>query len=155
MANLFGELMGAAMGSGDSGSGSLVSTILGSNSPLSGILGMVMGQGSPTATTQNMIAPVVKGVAQKLGLPPAIAGIATAFVVSKLGSGQSAGGGGMGGPLNGLLDQVAGGQQVDLKALSANPMAKELAGMAGLKEDVAATGIESVLRGLVSQVGKL
>ncbi len=154
MANLFGELMGAAMGAGKSNP--LVDGILGGNSPLSGILGMVMGQGSPTSTTQNLIAPVVQGVAQKLGLPPAIAGIATAFVVSKL-SGQSAGsgGGGMGGPLAGLLDQVAGGQQIDAKALSAHPMAKELAGIAGLKEDVAASGIQSVLSGLINQVGKL
>ena len=153
MANLFGELMDAAAG----GQGnSLVAGILGSNNPLSGILGMVMGQGSPTATTQNMIAPVVKGVAEKLGLPPAIAGIATAFVVSKLGGSQSStGGGGMGGPLSGLLDQVAEGQQVDLKALRANPMAKELASMAGLKEEVVATGIQSVLSGLLNQVGKL
>jgi hypothetical protein len=48
------------------------------------ILGAIMGGGSPTLESDSFLAPIVTGLAEKLGLPPQVAQAVVAFVLGKL-----------------------------------------------------------------------
>ncbi len=128
---------------------------------LGDILGAILGSGgaldSAGATTdsgalniETLFAPIINGLAAKLGLPPALAQAVVAFVVSKLLTGQTASaqqtqqaqGGGLN--LDGLLDQMRSDQGVSSSYLKRTGMAQELAQQAGLDPKTAAKSLQEV-----------
>ncbi|RME43476.1 MAG: hypothetical protein D6791_15325, partial [Chloroflexi bacterium] len=106
------------------------------------------------------------GVAEKLGLPPAIAQMMVAFVVGKLMSGLMSGGGPLeagagsrqpagqqGFDLDGLLEQMGSGSGLDPNYLQETGMPEELSRQTGLDPDTATMGLKEVLEMLGGALG--
>jgi len=130
------------------------------------ILGAIMGAGSPAMESDSFLAPIVTGLAEKLGLPPQIAQTVVAFVLGKLmgqrlqpgmdmglastGSGaseyQSA-------SLEDVVQRLNSGQRVTGSAIRDAGLAEELAAHTGLDRATAEASLKQVLNELGTQLG--
>jgi hypothetical protein len=126
------------------------------------ILGAVLGGGSMGIGTSPLLAPIANLLANKLGLPPAIAQAVVAFVLAKLMSGSGGGvpAGRMGlveeGPgMQDLLERAGSGQHLDKRTLAATGLPEELAQHTGLNVDTATQSLQQTLELLGPAVGSL
>jgi len=130
------------------------------------ILNAILGGGGANVGANSFLAPIVNGLAQKLGLPPAVAQTVVAFVLGKLmtglaggGSPLGAGGGGrqpagqQGLDLDGLLEKMGSGSGLDPAELHDTGMPEELSRHTGLDPDTAAAGLKEVLEMLGGALG--
>ena len=182
LADLLGGILGggASQGAGSAGDlGDLLEGILGGGGPQRGsraqpagtgdmgdVLNAILGGGSADLGANSFLAPIVSGLAEKLGLPPAVAQMVVAFVIGKLmagltsgGSPLGAGGGGrqpagqQGFDLDGLLEKMGSGSGLDPNELHDTGMPEELSRHTGLDRDTAALGLKEVFEMLGGALG--
>ena len=160
-----GQMLGSLLGGGAQGStpsmGAPASTPQGTTG-IGDILGAVLGGGSTSIGASPLLAPIADLLAQKLGLPPAIAQAVLAFVLAKLVSGSSGGGpaGRMdlvpeGPGMQDLLVQASSGQRLDKLTLASTGLPEELAQHTGLDVDTASKSLQQALKLLGPAVGGL
>jgi hypothetical protein len=129
------DLMGAVSGAGSAG-------------PM-GVLGGLLG-GQSNNPMASLLAPVTNGLAAKLGIPPAIASMATGFLINKMFGGsapqQAPNGGGFG--LENLLSVMNNGGKGADDLLSKSGLVQEFAGHAKIDDKQAS----SALGGLVGML---
>jgi hypothetical protein len=99
-----GDLLGGLLGGSQGGA-----------SGVNGILGAMLGGGGSAMESNSFLAPIISGLAEKLGLPPQIAQTVVAFVINKLLSGGLGSGGAPGVAAAG--DEPAGQQGLDLEQI--------------------------------------
>jgi len=109
-----GSLMGSGGAQGTQGGdvlGSLLGGLLGGGVPQG-------GQQMPTAsagiTSNSFLAPIVHGLAQKLGLPPAIAETVVSFALTQL--------------LNSLMNRASTGREMGMQSFDSSQRALQVAG---------------------------
>jgi hypothetical protein len=153
-----GDLLGGILGGGQGRSATAPSS-----GGLEDILGGILGGSSVGGN--SFLGPIISGLAEKLGLPPAIAQMVVSFVLSKLLSGTlqqgavaQAGGAvkakpvsAQGYDLDHLLESMSSGQDVDSGFLQSSGMAKELAQQTGLDKDKAERSLQEAFRMLGGQ----
>lgn len=141
MGDMLGALLGGAGGAqGSGGIGSLLGTFL--------------GGGGAGAQAGSPLAPMVSGLAEKLGLPPEVAQMVVSFVLDKLLSGERGGDAALasrsgsaalaGQDLDDLLAQMSRGGGIDASLLESTGMTAELAEQTGLDPDTAAASLQEV-----------
>jgi hypothetical protein len=173
LADLLGGMLGGGATPGAGGSEDLLQGLLGGPQGAGGmddLLGAVLGGGGAQTGSQASLAPMANAIAEKLGLPPEVAQMVIAFVLSKLASG----GGEAAKPatsrpgqrrrgkrprpenlnLGSLLNQTRTGQNLDQSHVRASGMHEELARQTGLDADTAARSLEEVLKLLGGQPGQ-
>ena len=151
MNDIIGQILGGAGGA--TTGNSAADSVLKGGGPLSGILGSILSGGGSSVTT-GIVGSVVKSVIDKLGLPPIVAQIATAFVVSKIAGDKTAP---AGAPQSGILDvlgSLAGGGTVNTQSPQVGNILKDLTAVTGMKQEQAAGGLESILGGLLKAVAQ-
>ena len=128
---------------------------LGRTQPSPGAPGGILG-GASSLGTNSFLAPLINELAERLGLPPAIANAVVSFVLSKLLSG-SLGGAGSAGPsrtapsqpqgldLDHLLETVGTGGQFEPSYLRSTGMVDELAQQTGIDQNTAIESLQEVL----------
>ncbi len=115
-----GDLMGAVTGAGSAG-------------PM-GVLGGLLG-GQSNNPMASLLSPVINGLAAKVGLPPAIASMATGFLLNKMFGGSTPAAGGAGGfGLESLLGVMNNGGKGADDMLSKSGLVKEFATHAKIDE---------------------
>jgi hypothetical protein len=167
------DLLGGLLGGGtSSGAGDLAGMLGGDSSEqgdsMAAISGDILGGGGAGMGSNDLLAPIVDGISEKLGLPPNIARMIVAFVVGKLLSGQSGAGaasasisgqplyadsaqpGGL--ELGDLLNQLGSGRSLDADYLQSAGMNEELAQQTGLDPDTATRGLQEVFNVLGGQM---
>ena len=186
LADLLGGLLGGGTSSGTadlagmSGGGSsqqgdsmtALAGLLGGGSQQEDSMGAISGGllgGSGAGTGSNdLLAPIVNGISEKLGLPSDIVRMILAFVIGKLLSGQSGTGaasasisgqpphadsaqsGGL--DLGSLLNQLGSGRGIDADYLQSTGMTEELAQQTGLDPDTATRSLQEVFNLLGGQM---
>ena len=167
--DLLGGILGGGTGSASSGG-------------LGGILGGILGgaggtakSGGGTTGASSLLGPIVQALAQKLGLPPAIAQVVVTFALAKLLPGLLGGltaqtqpaaaapqraatpsqSGGFN--LDDLLERVASGnpQRLSASYLQSTGLTAELAQQSGLDDDTAVTSLREAFLTLGSQLGSV
>ncbi len=172
MGDLLEGILGGGGSQGAGGMGDLLEGILGGGGSqgaggMGGLLEAILGGGGGLGSN-SFLAPIIEGLAEKLGLPPAIAQMVVSFVLDKLLSGglgglapsptAPSGGRGLqpaqpqGYDLDHLLDAMGSGQQVDSAYLRSSGMADELAQQTGLDPHVAERSLQEVFDMLGGQV---
>jgi hypothetical protein len=154
--DLVGGLLGAsgALGGSQKSAGGMMDLIGavagGGNSGAAGLLGGLLGGGQQQSPMASLLAPVTNGLAKKLGIPPALASIATGFLMNKMfgGSQQSAGSGGGGFGLDSLLGVMNGGGAGAADFVAKSGLVGELAQTAKVDEKQAG----NVLSGLIGML---
>ena len=148
------DLLGGLLGGGtSSGTADLAGMLGGGSSEQEDSMAAISGgMGS-----NELLAPIVNGISEKLGLPPAIVSMVVAFVLGKLLSGES--GAGMatqsgGADLSSLLNQLGSGRGLDAGTLRSTGMSEELAQQTGLDADTAARSLQEVLNALGGQMSQ-
>ena len=130
------------------------------------VLGAVMGGGSSALESDSFLAPIVTGLAEKLGLPPQIAQTVVAFVLGKL-MGHRLQPGMETGPaptrsraarpqatnLEDVVRRMNSGKRVTKTSIRKSGLAKELAAHTGLDRATAETSLQQVLNALGGQIG--
>ena len=127
------------------------------------LLGALLGGGGAGAQAGSPQAPMVSGLAEKLGLPPEVAQMVVSFVLDKLLSGamgrdavaaSRSGGATLAGPdLDDLVAQMSRGEGIDVGLLESTGMTAELSEQTGLDPDTAAASLQEVFGMLGSQMG--
>ena len=173
LADILGGILGGGGSSqGSGGLGGLLEGILGGGAQqqpaapkrgaapqgglgLEGILGSVLGGSG--ASNNTFLAPIIGMLAEKLGLPPAVAQMVVSFVLGKLlagGASQAQAQPRRAAPspaspqgfdLDHLLDQMGSEQGLGSDYLMSTGAPKELAQQTGLDPDVAAQSMQEVL----------
>ena len=149
--------------------------MLGGGSPqqedsMAAVSGDLFGGGGAGMGSNDLLAPIVNGISEKLGLPSDIVRMIVAFVIGKLLSGQSGAGaasasvsgqplyadsaqpGGL--DLGGLLNQLASGRGIDADYLQSTGMNEELAQQTGLDPDTATRSLQEVFNLLGGQMSQ-
>lgn len=148
MADLLGSLAGGGAAGAPGGMEDLLGSVLGggqsSTGGMGGLLG-ALGAGGGTSMAGGadaFLAPMVQGIADKLGLPPEIVQSAVSLVLGKLLSGKR----GPGDPEGLELAQIMGqdGASVDTEALRASGLVKELSDQTGVDADTAEATLQEV-----------
>jgi hypothetical protein len=152
-----GDVLGALLGGGMQGAAPSMGASQGGVG-IGEILGAVMGGGSASIGTSPLLAPIANLLAEKVGLPPAIAQAVVAFVLAKVMSGGGATGGRSGlveeGPgMQDLLTQAGSGQRLNKRTLAATGLPEELAQYTGLDVDTATKSLQQALTLLGPAVG--
>ncbi|MGC9335304.1 MAG: hypothetical protein ACP5JJ_14210 [Anaerolineae bacterium] len=164
--DLGGLLQGLLGGTGGSpaGTGQAAAQSAGG---LGDILGAIMGGGSPALASNPLLAPIVTGLAEKLGLPPQIAQTVVAFVLGKLVESRMQPGldatsaptrSGSGQPQATTLEDVVvqrmnSGKRVTKAEVRRTGLARELAAHTGLKRTEAVDSLQEVLNALGGNLG--
>ena len=130
------------------------------------VLGAVMGGGSSTMASDTFLAPIVNGLAEKLGLPPQIVQAVVAFVMGKLlgnrlqpgaaefqASGPSRTASRQGTTLEDVRQKMNRRQRVTKKELRSSGLARELSTYTGLDRATAEASLQEVLNQLGGQLG--
>lgn len=130
------------------------------------ILGAVMGGSSPTLESDTFLAPIVTGLAEKLGLPTKAAQRVVAFVLGKLmghrlqpgmDTAPSTLGSRAAEPqttsLEDVVQRMNSGQRVTKTAIRDAGLAEELAAHTGLDQVTAEASLQEVLNALGGQLG--
>jgi hypothetical protein len=169
------DLLGGLLGGGTSGGGADLAEMLGGESSEQGnsmaaVSGDLFGGGGAGMGSNDLLAPIVNGISEKLGLPSDIVRMIVAFVIGKLLSGQSGAGaasssisgqplyadsaqpGGL--DLGGLLNQLASGRGIDADYLQSTGMNEELAQQTGLDPDTATRSLQEVFNLLGGQMSQ-
>jgi len=156
-----GQILGSLLGGGAQGSIPSMGAPQGTTG-IGDILGAVLGGGSTSIGASPLLAPIADLLAQKLGLPPAMAHAVLAFVLAKLVSGSSGGGpaGRMdlvpeGPGMQDLLERASSGQRLDKLTLASTGLPEELAQHTGLDVDTASKSLQQALKLLGPAVGGL
>ena len=143
---------------------------------LDDILGGILGGGGANITANPFLAPIVQGLADKLGLSPAIAQTVVGFAISKLLPALlgAAGAQASGAPprrttkrrrgktpapadsldLDHLLEQMGSGEALQPAYLRSTGMVEELTQQTGLEEDVALQSLQQVFGLFGAQMGR-
>jgi hypothetical protein len=177
--DLLGGILGGADGKVDTGDiAGILGGILGGGTaapqpaqPRSGglgdILGAILGAGGANLGANSFMAPIIQELAHRLGLSPAIASAIVGFVLTKilpsLAAGRAAapqpvqpstipGSQAQGLDLDGLLETMGGGQQVEASYFQRSGLADQLAKQTGLDQKTAAQGLQQVFELLGSQL---
>jgi hypothetical protein len=139
---------------------------------LDDIVGAILG-GSGSGSTSganSFLTPIIQALAQKLGLPPQMAGAVVAFVLTKVLPGLMGGGrlpsatptpSGRGAvpqqqeglDLDGLLEQMGGAHGVDQGYWRSTGIADQLAQQTGLDANTAAMSLQEVFQMIAGQLG--
>ncbi len=164
MGDILGQILGATQG--QSSQASRMPQGQSDLGPLGGILSSVIAGGiggggdlksiAAGVAANAFLAPIVKKIADRLGLPPAVAQAIVAFAVSKLIAGaaenrqiapaghapqpQSAGAPN----INDILQSLGNGQRVDRRTIKQMGLADDLAGQAEIDPTTAARGLQAV-----------
>lgn len=162
LGDILGGILGGGTGSTQGSSGGGLGDILG------GILGggtsSTQGSAGAGGGLSSILAPIVQSLAQKMGLPPAIAQIVVGFALGKLLPSLMGGASSQaqkslpsqrraqtpsqsgGFDLDDLMDRLGSGnaQSVNASYLQSSGMAAQLAQQTGLDEDVAAQSLQQV-----------
>ena len=167
-----GSLMGGGGAQGAQGGdvlGSLLGGLLGGGVPQG-------GQQMPTASagisSNSFLAPIVNGLAQKLGLPPAIAEVVVSFALTQLlnslmnrasaggapgmqslASPQRAGEGAGDLQMEDISQRFQSGQAIDTKYLRSAGLSQQLADQTGLDQKTAAASLEQAFQLLGGGLG--
>jgi hypothetical protein len=133
---------------------------------LGDILGSVMGGGSASLQSSPLLAPIVEGLAEKLGLPPQMAQAVVAFVLGKLMNHRLQPGIDLGlaptepqaarsqaASLEDVVQRMNSGRQVTKTAIRDAGLAEELAAHTGLDRAAAEASLQEVLNALGGQLG--
>ena len=133
---------------------------------LGSLLGTIMGAGSPAMGSDAFLAPIVSGLADKLGLPPQIAQAVVAFVLGKLMGHRLQPGieadlastrSGAASPgatnLEDVLQMMNSGQRVTKTAVRDAGLVEELAAHTGLDHATAEASLQQVLNAFGTQLG--
>ena len=165
-----GAAQGAGAPQGSSGAGDLLSSLLGGGAAqgtggAGGLPGAQAG-GSGSLGGNAILGPIVDGLAQKMGLPPALAETGVGFVLSRLLGGQAgvtgATGqgnrlgmvGGQGGSeLSGILQRLDSGQGIDARTLHSTGLPQQLAEQTGLDLHTATGSLQHVFEMLAGGMG--
>ena len=161
LASLLQAVLGGAGGLGSS-----------AQAPASGaggfgdVLGAVMGGGSSTMASDPFLAPIVNGLAEKLGLPPQVVEAVVAFVMGKLldnrlqpgaeefrASEASRTARRRGTTLEDIRQKINRRQRVTKKELRSSGLARELSASTGLDRATAEITLQEVLDQLGGQLG--
>lgn len=132
----------------------------------SDILGAIMGSGSPTLESDAFLAPIVTGLAEKIGLPPQVAQTVVAFVLGKLmghrlqpgmETGPALTRSGVARPqavdLEDVVQRMNSGQRVTKTSIRDAGLAEELAAHTGLNRATAEASLQEVLNALGGHLG--
>jgi hypothetical protein len=130
------------------------------------ILGAIMGGGSPTLESDSFLAPIVTGLAEKLGLPPQVAQTVVAFVLGKLMARRLQPGVEAFPPptrsrtvqpeatsMENVVQRMSSGKRVTKAEIRDAGLAKELAAHTGLDGATAEASLHEVLNALGDQLG--
>lgn len=166
---------------GDTGLPDLLGGILGGGQGADGfglddVLGGILGGGGANISANPFLAPIVQGLAEKLGLSPAIAQTVVGFAISKLlpallGATSAQGPGSpprrttkrrrsktpapdKGLNLDHLLEQMGSGEAPQPAYLRSTGMVDELTQRTGLAEDVALQSLQQVFGLFGAQMGR-
>ena len=133
---------------------------------LGDLLGAVMGGGSPAPQSDSFLAPIVTGLAEKLGLPPQVAQSVVAFVLGKLMGNRlqpgmqtiaaptrSRAARPQGKSLEDVVRSMNSGKRVTKTEIRSTGLAKELAAQTGLNRATAEASLQEVLNALGGQLG--
>jgi hypothetical protein len=154
LADLLGNLVGGDAASGSGDVSDLLGGLLGAGSDQGAgdagdLLGSLMGGAGADIGAGSPLAPMIQGIAEKVGLPPQMAQLIVTFLLGKL---LSAGAGG-GLDLNDLLGRMGSGQGLDADYVQATGLAEELSQQTGLDSDTATRGLQEALNLLGGQLG--
>ena len=169
MGSLLESLMGGGGGGAEPGMDDMLGAILGGGEQsggggLAGILGGLLG-GGQSGGSGGFLGPIVSELAEKLGLPPAVAQMVVSFVMGKLLTGQRGGQPVLptqqsrasdqpqGLDLDSLLERMGSDDGVDDDFIRSTGMPEELAEKTGLDPDAAAKSLQEVLGMLSGQFG--
>ncbi len=165
MTSMLGALLGGAASPGaqPSAGSDVLAALGGGNAPQGGgdigsMLGALLGGGAGQGSAMGVnpiLAPIVEGLAQKLGLPPEIAGAVVTFALTKLFGGMM-GGAGKQGSLdlgNTLIQSLQSGEGLDAKSLNKLGLTQELAQQTGLDQSTAANSLQHVFGVLGNAMG--
>lgn len=168
LADLLGNLMGGGATSGGGDVSELLGGLLGAGSgqgagDAGDLVGSLMGGAGADVGATSPLAPMIQGIAEKLGLPPQMAQLIVTFLLGKLLSAAAGGGAaGAGGPglasgggldLSDLLGRMGSGQGLDADYVQATGLADELSQQTGLDSDTATRGLQEALRIMSGQLG--
>jgi hypothetical protein len=135
------------------------------------ILGAIMGRGGANLGGNSFLAPIIQGLAEKLGLSPGIAQAVVGFVIAKLLPGLLAGARapapsstgrpraapstqeGQGLDLDHLLGTMGAGRDLEPSYLRSTGMVDELAQQTGLDPDTAGQSLQQVFGMFGAQLG--
>jgi hypothetical protein len=161
LADLLGNLVGGDAASGSGDVSDLLGGLLGAGSDQGAgdagdLLGSLMGGAGADIGAGSPLAPMIQGIAEKLGLPPQMAQLIVTFLLGKLlsagaGGGAASAGGGL--DLNDLLGRIGSGQGLDADYVQATGLAEELSQQTGLDSDTATRGLQEALNLLGGQLG--
>lgn len=163
-ADLGGLLQGILGGTGGLSSGTGQAST-GSASGLSDVLGAIMGGGSSALQSSSFLAPIVTGLAEKLGLPPQIAQAVVAFVLGKLvgsrlqpemetgpDSVRSGAVLAQAPSLEDVVQRMNSGKKVTKAQIRSAGLAKELSAHTGLNRATAEASLQQVVNALGGQL---
>lgn len=130
------------------------------------VLGGIMGGGSSTMASDSFLAPIVDGLAAKLGLPPEIVQAVVAFVMGKLldnrlqpgaadfrASGLSRAASRQGATLEDLRQKMNRRQKVTKTEIRKSGLARELSTYTGLDRATAEASLQEVVNQLGGRLG--
>ena len=130
------------------------------------VLGGITGSGSSTMASDQFLAPIVDGLAEKLGVPPQVVQAVVAFVMGKLldnrlqpgaaeyrGSAPSRAARRRGATLEDVRQKMNRRQRVTKKELRSSGLARELSAYTGLDLATAEASLQEVLNQLGGQLG--
>jgi len=168
LGGLLGGLLSGALsgGSGQVPPGYAAPAPASSGGALGNILGAILGGASPAMAADSFLAPIVNGLAEKLGLPPQVAQAVVAFVIGKLMEDRmqpgtdwtqppapSRGGRAQPASLEDVVARMNSGKRVPKTAIRRAGLAKELAAHTGLSRATAEASVQEVLNALGGQLG--
>jgi hypothetical protein len=174
--DLLSTLLGGGASQGAGGAGDLLSTLLGvgasqgAGAPQSsggaGSLTGAQAGGSGALSGNPILGPIVDGLAQKMGLPPALAEMVVGFVLSRLLSGQAGATGATGqgnrmgmevgegsSELSGIVQRLNSGQGLDARYLHSTGLPQQLAEQTGLDLHTATGSLQHVFEMLAGSMG--
>lgn len=118
------------------------------------ILGAVLGGGGVNAADNSFLAPLVDQLANKLGLPPALAQVVVSFAVTKMLAAHASGGTHGNFAVNHLMEHLNSDEGVPKDFAHSSGIAAELAQSTGLDTDTAAQALQTVYNAMGRQVGE-
>ena len=152
LAGILGGILGGGGAQGAQGAGDL-----------GGILGGILGGGGAGLSSNTFLAPIVEGLAKKLGLSPAIAQAVVSFGIAKLLPALLGGATATPAPrptkrrttrrrkkepqgldLDDLWGRMGSGQEIETTYFESTGLANELAQQTGLDTDVAAQSLQQL-----------
>jgi hypothetical protein len=159
------SLLQGALGGTGGLAGGAAQTPTGGAGGFGDVLATIMGGGSPTLESDAILAPIVTGLAEKLGLPPQVAQTVVVFILGKLTGHRLQPGMDTTPPpiksqaarpqatsLEDVVQRMNSGQRVTKTSIRNAGLAKELAAHTGLNRATAEASLQEVLNALGGQL---